>query len=827
MSVMQYGGIIEQVASTATAGGTTNLTNTSAQIQVWTGTLNQTIVLPNATTFTTAGAKFEFYNTSTGTLTIETNGSAFLATVSPNSSLVLKLANNSSSAGTWVEQTGGTGTGTGSKNYLSAYTASTSGGTANTGNGNFENGSTSGWGLGAVGSPITNGLPVGTPTFTTATTLYTFQISVASPGAGSVYTNNGQTFTVLYTEVANTAVVMTGTGAPSASGTLTFVSGSPSGNLTFSSFATETLSTVSGGTQIAGSYSGSLAMSSNSTLGNCLASNAFFIDAEDQGKVLTVKFYYQIASGASNANFSGTSSNSFAWAIYDVTNSAWLGTAGQFGITQSSGSGYVTGTFQTAITTTELRFVLYNSAFTSGAVTMYLDDIFVGPQTAPIGPAVTDWVSYTPTGTWTSNATYTGKYRRVGDTGFYDVTVTLSGAPNAANLGINMPAGQVFDTTKMTNSVGGAIPELGIWGSTHASLFQAGVVYWAGTTQVAVAYIENVLGQIATVSNTLPFTWASGDIINVRWSGPVAGWSSNVNMSSDTDTRVVAMQYSDTSGASIGTSPAVYKFSTQLYDSHAAYSTSTGTYTVPVTGQYRVSASLLSAAVLLTTAESFQIYIYHNGAQYTSFANLGNGVSNNYDTTISGTISCLAGDTIQVFARSAVATTAATNAGFNLLSIERLSGPAVVAATESVNARYTFIGATGLPTATGETLTSTYATYTKVKDTHNAFNTSTGVYTIPVSGSYQVSLRASMSPSSANTGGLAIAATQAGSATTSSEAVMPFSGTGTQSSPAVTDIFNCLAGDTLTLTAIQNSGGTEAFLSTAAFNSFSISRVGN
>ena len=39
------------------------------------------------------------------------------------------------------------GGGGGSKNYLSAYTASTSGGTANTGNGDFEQGTTNGWSL--------------------------------------------------------------------------------------------------------------------------------------------------------------------------------------------------------------------------------------------------------------------------------------------------------------------------------------------------------------------------------------------------------------------------------------------------------------------------------------------------------------------------------------------------------------------------------------------------------------------------------------------------------------------------------------------------------
>ena len=42
MASFQFGGLVEQVATTATAGGTTTLTNTSKQIQVFTGSLTQT-----------------------------------------------------------------------------------------------------------------------------------------------------------------------------------------------------------------------------------------------------------------------------------------------------------------------------------------------------------------------------------------------------------------------------------------------------------------------------------------------------------------------------------------------------------------------------------------------------------------------------------------------------------------------------------------------------------------------------------------------------------------------------------------------------------------
>ena len=172
-------------------------------------------------------------------------------------------------------------------------------------------------------------------------------------------------------------------------GTLT--NGLPTGTPTFGSGSSGNLSLSATTTQaIAGTYSASYASSAATTAGNMMASSAFTIDKEDQAKVMTVKYYYSVISGASNDNFSGTSSNSFAWAAYDVTNSTWLSSAGNFCMTQNSGVGYCTGTFQTGATTASIRFVFYNTNATSGATTLVLDDFFVGPQTAPFGPTMTD-----------------------------------------------------------------------------------------------------------------------------------------------------------------------------------------------------------------------------------------------------------------------------------------------------------------------------------------------------------------------------------------------------------------------------------------------------
>jgi hypothetical protein len=55
----------------------------------------------------------------------------------------------------------------------------------------------------------------------------------------------------------------------------------------------------------------------------------------------------------------GTSSNTYAVAIYDVANNAWFGAAGVFNFTQSSGVGKAVGTFQTLTTSTSIQIFIY------------------------------------------------------------------------------------------------------------------------------------------------------------------------------------------------------------------------------------------------------------------------------------------------------------------------------------------------------------------------------------------------------------------------------------------------------------------------------------
>ena len=70
----------------------------------------------------------------------------------------------------------------------------------------------------------------------TSPTQYIFTVTSANATSGATYTNNGHTFTVVTTIAGATTLTTTGTGAPTASGTLTKATGTGDATITFSAF---------------------------------------------------------------------------------------------------------------------------------------------------------------------------------------------------------------------------------------------------------------------------------------------------------------------------------------------------------------------------------------------------------------------------------------------------------------------------------------------------------------------------------------------------------------------------------------------------------------
>lgn len=562
----------------------------------------------------------------------------------------------------------------GAKNYLASMVTSLSGGALNTGNGNFELLSTIGWSL--AHSSISGTIPLPT--------------SVASSNAAFSATSGGS----------------------SAAGTLSF-------------------NVVSGGTQLAGAASASLVSSAASTAGDMVISLPFFIDAEDRTKVLTFNFYYSVISGATGLNFSGTSSNSFAVFFYDLANNTWIQPAGVYNLVQSSGNGFCTGTFQAPSNATQFQIALVAISGSTAAYTMLVDDFVVGPQAMPNGTIITDWVAYTPTLTGFGTATnVNGKSRRVGDSLEVEGNLTVgtpTGVSTAITLGYNGGNGNVFiDTAKQ---VPNAVVGVAAYNQSSSTYFGSYVIATTGTNNfVGLSQQSSTTNNLATpVAGT---NFAAGSVIQYKFSVPIVGWSSNTVMSNDTDTRVVAMRTIPVGGTLTTTSAASITFGTATLDTHGAFNSSTGTYTVPVAGIYRVSGQLGGGA---SGTYGVTVNVAKNATPQAPSFIVGPNSTNSTMCNFDFIGSFISGDLITIFAN--VTTGSQSVATNGTLNIQRVSGPAVVAATESVNAHYNTSAGQSIPTAAVTQIVFGTKTY----DTHNAMNTSTGSYTCPVSGKYRIS----------------------------------------------------------------------------------------
>jgi hypothetical protein len=654
-------------------------------------------------------------------------------------------------------------------NYLTQYVPSTSG-VPNPGNGNFENGTSNGWSL--AHSSLTSLIPT----------------SVASAGNAFSSTSGGS---------------------------------AASGNLS--------LSVVSSG-QLSGLYSGSLVSSAASTAGDLLISSSFYVDKEDQANMLQFSFVYNVQSGASNLNFSGTSSNTFAVYIYDVTNGAWIQPAGVYNFNQTNGTGRCTGTLQTTSNSTEYQIAVVNVNASAGAYTLYVDDFNVGPQIIVQGNPVSDWTSYTPTitgfGTVTGLLAY---WKQVGDSvevnGFF-----TAGTTTAVGAGISLPSVNI-NTTKIT---GDQTQSFGLfWRGIHttSTVIPGGTVGpWAITTSSSTS--TSAVFVSSTTDSTAPLfsisngnaVGATGDTFSFYFKVPIAGWSSNVSMSNTTDTRVVAFYAApQVPTGTINSTGTVAKFGTVTNDTHAGYSTSTGLYTVPVSGYYSVSAVLNIDSASASVNQFISAQLQHNAAIFAyNYTVIASTTTVNQMVAVSSIVLCSTGDTLAVLGAANTTTPVYASAlGSSTLSISRLSGPSAIAATETVACQYLDTAAPSFPN--GPTI---YKFATKVFDTHNAMNTSTGLYTVPVSGKYRVRAMAILLGTVTTTQFVSLLADHNGAFALNLDY---YAGNGADTDYSVSGdaMFQCSAGDTLYIEISTDTVGNQVASASSGANYVEITRVGN
>lgn len=527
----------------------------------------------------------------------------------------------------------------------------------------------------------------------------------------------------------------------------------------------------------------------------------FTISKQDEGHILSIDFSYLIGSGTFQAGSDSQDSDLEVF-VYDVTNSQLIEPVSYKLYSNSSNPSYFHGTFQSAYNSTSYRLILHVATSNTSAWALTLDSVTVSSQKAAQGPPVTDWVSFTPTGSWTTNTTYTGSWRRVGDSIEVRARATCSGAPDSSVLTVNLPSGYSIDTGKLTSHsedlvLGSGIARDSLSGSYNGitAVYQSAtsVALFVGGSSVhtGITYLKDQ----ASVSQSVPFTFGASDYVEVQFKAPILGWSSNVQMSSDGGTRLVIAKYTATSSASVPDSATVFNFGTKVEDRTSSVTTgSSWKFTAPDSGSYRVAAVISFTSG--SSASRYDISIRKNGI-VTDTAFLTPAVSTVNSSVISSIVQLNAGDYIDVVHNETVNGGSYAGTGQSI-SIEKVSGSQQFAASDTVAARYS-----GVPTGTIDNTFNNILTFpTKSYDYTGSY--SSGTFTCPISGLYEIKAKALITAASMPVGDF-IALGAALDGTLYSYNYMRIDSTNTgKTGPFYSDEIQCLAGQAITIRLSTN-----------------------
>lgn len=724
----------QNITTTATAAGTTTLTVSSSPIQQFTGTSTQTLKLPDATTLNN-GREYWVLNRSSGAVTIQDTGSNTLTVVNGNSELKIVLVNNGTANGTWDV---GSVYGSSPKNYIV--------------NGDAEV-STNGWATyaDAAGARPVDGTG-GSPTVT-------WTRSTSGPLRG------GASF-LLTKDAANRQ----GQGA-SYDFTIDTADRARVLNISFD------------WTVASGTYSpGTSTTDSDVIIDIYDVTNAAIIEPAPiklDGATIGINYKY-------NGSFqTASNSSSYRLIIHCATTSA---------------SAYTLKLDNIAISPNLPIGVVPkpNSVqrFTSGSAQTYTTPPGVYMlKVKMVGGGGGGGAS----GTAGGGTPTAGSASTFGPTG--NTSMLSAGGGNAgATRGAGAPAGQGGTSTVSSPAIqliaarGGAASGniAQATTSTQSSVNPGGLSAFGGnsyggfgegsqdpatnsgsgggggacgTTSGSAGglgggsggYIEAIImNPVSTYTYTVGGGGSGSTAGTNGFSGSVGAagqiiveeyyLGSNVLSASETDTRVVsfAASRSATQSAAPNASNVKIAYNTVsgagLKDTHGTFDTTNNRYVIPVAGDYQFNATFFIQSTNVL-ANNYQARLFVNGTIYQCGTNFTAAAGAQFSGNVSAVITDLkVGDYVEVFIfgagnNSASQLTVDAGSSTTRFSGNRISGPSQIAATETVAMRYTDDTVQALSTGA----IAVFKMTSKAYDTHNAYSTSTGLYTVPISGKYRIS----------------------------------------------------------------------------------------
>lgn len=615
-----------------------------------------------------------------------------------------------------------------------------------------------------------------------------------------------------------------------ANGTIGWTEGSytaasrPSGTFTASSgagaFAISTTTTTPLGY---GTTSFLLTKSAGASRQGRAIETSFALPLSYRAKVLQLNIDYIINSGTFVAGSNSTDSSLIWYCAFSTDNGSTYTVAEPSSFKLLSNSTTISDKFSASIQTpsnaTNMKLIAY-VAETANSAWVVETIVAVSPSNYVYGTPITDWVSYTPTitGLGSGSATFSRAiWRRVGDSVQVNIWLSKDGSAGTGSsaVEITLPPGLSVDLTKANSTNFGAFAAY----SNNSTVAQNNVTSYVTTTS-KIAFTNGS-------ATALGSDFQAGTVWTATVTVPIQGWSSSVQMSDGYDGRQVTFRKNDVNTSTTyatGTSSDITWLNANSVSSDDVAGWNGTFYTIRTAGYYKLSTQFVLNGFTYTPGLQYDIFwadssnntIYDN-AQFT----MGSGTSVRvFGGVTTPPIWFNAGQTLKPRYFNG---TGVTNSFQSLIiGIEKLAGNPVISASETVGALYT--GAP--PTGTLGTAWNTITYGTKVKDSHGAY--SSGTYTIPVSGQYDISSQVAIQMDivagaiagcglSINNSALPIYQNQVrGQATTAAGILMPQ--INLKSVPLK-------AGDTIKVVSYAG-GASPSYLSDAAINFFSITRSG-
>jgi len=410
----------------------------------------------------------------------------------------------------------------------------------------------------------------------------------------------------------------------------------------------------------------------------------FTIDSAYQAKPCTISFLYKVASGTYADN------DMTVW-IYDVTNAVLIQPSA-YQIKNATGAEMQKCEFQTASNSTSYRLIVHVASTSASAYTVGFDQFSVSPNTYTMGSirppvgTIVQTSSVTPDagflycdGTAVSRTTYATLFAKIGVAYGYGDNSTTFNLPDFRGRflrGVTTDAARDPDYASRT-----AMNTGGNTGGNVGSL--QGDAFASHSHTLGSGANAGIGGPYVIGSSPYTSTNATGGSEtrpkNANVAFHICYDAGSVQMSSETDTRVVSMD-AVKSGGSVTGSTIIPTWTVVNKDSHGAFNATTGIYTIPVAGDYEVSG-----LINLTTSASWQLGVIKNGtAVY-----YGPAIPGYVNATVERLLTNLvAGDQIALWNSGSGTVLTATSPYSTSFSIRRISGPAQIAASEKIYANY-------------------------------------------------------------------------------------------------------------------------------------------